>query len=260
MAGVPTSSDDVNSGAANSAQGASDAELIAAFERLEGSGSTSERSRALLGFAGLLASRLRRIGARVLTGGRPLADLLLELAPHLSVRDLPTLQKHFPDREAEALADVLVLNAARATAAVGVAGGAAAAAEWAAFPTLAAVPIQILAETVAVALIEVNLVAELHACYGMSAPGAPTQRGVAYVMAWAQRRGIDPMSPTRVPMVLGIAGRRQVAHRLGGRLARNLGTLAPMLVGALVGARWNRSETQRLAGAVRSDLRSRLVR
>jgi hypothetical protein len=58
-------------------------------------------------------------------------------------------------------------------------------------------------------------------------------------------------------MALGIVGRREIAHRLGGRLARNLGTLAPMLLGAVIGARWNRSETKRLALDIRADLRDR---
>ena len=107
------------------------------------------------------------------------------------------------------------------------------------------------------ALIEIKLVAELHAVYRIAVPGSATQRGIAYTVAWTRRRGIDPRTPTRIPVVLGMAGRRELARRLGGRFARNLGTLAPMLVGAVVGARWNHAETHRLGREVRADLRAR---
>jgi hypothetical protein len=40
-----------------------------------------------------------------------------------------------------------------------------------------------------------------------------------------------------------------------GRFARNLGTLVPFLLGAVVGARVNRTETLRLGTALRDDLR-----
>jgi hypothetical protein len=233
------------------------AELIAALERIESADSRADRSKALLRFATLLGDRTRRLGARVLAGGRPMADLVLELAPHLPIRDLAKLREHFDGRFGEELADGLVEIAMRETATVGMAGGAVAAAEWAATPTLVAVPIQILAETVAVALIEIKLVAELHAVYQVPIPGNAAQRGVSYVVAWAGRRGIDPCAPTRIPVALGIVGRREIAHRLGGRMARNLGTLAPMLLGAVIGARWNRSETKRLALDIRADLRDR---
>ena len=110
-------------------------------------------------------------------------------------------------------------------------------------------------ETIAVAAVEVRLVAELHAVYGIDVPGSPGVRMTAFAGSWASRRGIDPLRPWSIPNVLGIAGRQQLGKRMIGRFARNLGTVIPFLVGAAIGASVNSTETKKLAAQMRADLR-----
>ena len=217
--------------------------------------SSADRVKALVRLSGIVGVRTRRAGAQAVASGRMLADLLLEAAPHIPIRDLATLVEHHKGLSDEELADALVRNAVRATSGIGAAGGAVAAAEWAAVPLLLTLPLEIVVETVAVAAVEVKLVAELHAVYGVPVPGTGSQRATAFAGSWASRRGIDPMRPWTIPNVLGIAGRQQLGKRMIGRFARNLGTLVPFLIGAVVGARVNSNETKRLATGMRDDLR-----
>jgi hypothetical protein len=215
----------------------------------------AEQARQLVALSSVVATRARRAGASAIGSGRMLGDLLLDAAPHLPIRDLPTLSAHHHGLTGEALAEAVVRNAVRTTMGIGAAGGAVAAAEWAALPLLVTVPLEVIVETVAVAAVEVKLVGELHAVYGVDVPGTGAQRATAFAGSWAVRRGIDPMRPWTIPNVLGIAGRQQLGKRMVGRFARNLGTLVPFLLGAVIGARVNRTETVRLGAAMRDDLR-----
>ncbi|MFN8156825.1 MAG: hypothetical protein U0R68_05385 [Candidatus Nanopelagicales bacterium] len=217
--------------------------------------SKSERAQQMVRLAGIVGARTRRAGGRAVASGKVLADLLIDALPHIPVRDLETLTEHHKGLAGEALADALVRNAARTTAGIGAAGGAVAAAEWATLPLLVTVPLEVVVETVAVAAVEVKLVAELHAVYGVDIPGTGTQRATAFAGSWATRRGLDPMKPWTIPNVLGIAGRQQLGKRMIGRFARNLGTVIPFLVGAVVGATVNSNETKKLAVELRTDLR-----
>lgn len=216
--------------------------------------SRKERASALGRLSTVAAGRARQAGIKAVGSGKYMADLLLEAAPHIPVRDLETLSLHHKGLTGDALADALVRNAQRATAGIGAAGGAVAAAEWAAMPVLVAVPLEVVVETLAVAAVEVKLTAELHAVYGIDVEGTGTQRAIAFTGAWANRRGLDPMKPWTIPNVLGIAGRQQLAKRMLGRFARNLGTVVPFLVGAVVGAQINHRETKMLGLALRTDL------
>ncbi|HET7901002.1 MAG TPA: hypothetical protein VFL59_07415 [Candidatus Nanopelagicales bacterium] len=217
--------------------------------------SKSERAQQMVRLAGIVGARTRRAGGRAVASGKVLADLLIDSLPHIPVRDLATLTEHHKGLTGEALADALVRNAARTTGGIGAAGGAVAAAEWATLPLLVTVPLEVVVETVAVAAVEVKMVAELHAVYGVDIPGTGTQRATAFAGSWATRRGLDPMKPWTIPNVLGIAGRQQLGKRMIGRFARNLGTIIPFLVGAVVGATVNSSETKKLAVELRTDLR-----
>lgn len=217
--------------------------------------SKSERARQLVALSNVVGARARRTGAKAVASGRMLADLLLEAVPHLRIRELDTLVEHHNGLIGETLADALERNAARTTGAIGAAGGAVAAAEWAAMPLLITIPLEVVVETVAVAAVEVKLVAELHAVYGIDIPGTGAQRATAFAGSWAGRRGIDPLKPWTIPNVLGVAGRQQLGKRMIGRFARNLGTVIPFLVGAAIGASVNSSETHKLARELRADLR-----
>jgi hypothetical protein len=217
--------------------------------------SRAERTQQVVALTRLVGTRARRAGASAVASGRVLADLLLEAAPHIPIRDLEALSAHHHGLTGEALADALVRNAIRSTAGIGAAGGAVAAAEWAAAPLLITVPLEVVVETVMVAAVEVKLVGELHAVYGVDVPGTGTQRAAAFAGSWASRRGIDPLRPWTIPNVLGIAGRQQLGKRMISRFARNLGTIIPFLVGAAIGARVNSVETTKLSTQMRADLR-----
>ncbi len=217
----------------------------------------SARSRLLGRLALALAGRARGAGGGAITGGRWLVDVVLELAPHLAVRDLTTLRAHHGGRSGDELAEALVAAAAKTTAAIGAAGGALAALEFAAPPTLLTAPVQLAAETVAVVAVELKLVAELHEVYRAAVPAPPAERAAAYAVAWARQRGVDPFGSGGLGSVLGTAARRELRQRLVRRTGRNVVTLAPFLAGALAGAEMNRRQTRSLGAAVTRDLRRR---
>jgi hypothetical protein len=217
-----------------------------------------ERGRLLARLTALLAGGVRAAGARAALTGRYLSDLVTELAPHVGVRDLTTLRATYGALSSEELADALVRQAARSTAGVGAAGGALAAVQHAAPPSMVVAPVQLAAETVAVIATELKLVAELHVAYGR-APVAPgPELAAAYLHAWATRTPADPSGAVPdLGTVLGAAARQQLRRRVARRLARNATTLAPFLTGALAGAELNRRETRSLAEQLRRGLRRR---
>ncbi|MCX4473730.1 hypothetical protein OOK41_26075 [Micromonospora sp. NBC_01655] len=187
---------------------------------------------------------------------RWMTDAVAEIAPHVPVRDLATLRRHFPGLDDEALADRLVRNAARTTAGIGAAGGGVAAVEWTVAPTLLSAPVLLAAETVAVVAVELKLIGELHEVYGAPLPIGGSQRAVAVVQSWASQRGINPMLPgVGVGAVLGTAARKELRDTLLKRFGRNLTTLGPFLTGAVVASYLNRRATRSLAGQLRADLR-----
>jgi len=188
--------------------------------------------------------------------GRP---TLVQAAPHLPVRDLETLRRHHGGLTGEALADAVVSTASRATAGIGAAGGALAAVEWAAPPTLLTAPVLIATETVAVVAVEVKLIGELHAVYGLPITGPAADRAGALLSAWARRRGVSLVQGGRsLAAVLGVSARKELRERLLRRMGRNLSTLGPLLTGAAAGAELNRRATRSLAQDVRRDLRQQL--
>jgi len=193
-----------------------------------------------------VAGRGRRLAA--------LATSLMETAPRIPVRDLATLRAQHPTaRTAEDLADRLASGASRASGVVGAGVGAAAM-----LPVPLAMPVEIAGEMLAVAAVEVKLIAELYEAYGQPAPGGPRQRAYAYLAVWAQRRGLDVTKPgTVVVLASGAELRRQLRRRLARSGIRKLPTLAPMMVGAAAGAVVNRRDTAKLAQEIRRDLRSR---
>ncbi|MEY9943570.1 hypothetical protein [Kitasatospora sp. GAS1066B] len=197
----------------------------------------------------------RRTARRAGVGVRGLTDRLLALAPRIPVRDLATLRAQHPHATGrEELADRLVTGAARASSAVGAGVGAAAMA-----PTPPAMTVELAAETLAVAAVEIKLIAELHEVYGQRPPGSGAQRATAYLASWANRRGIDRVSLTTPGGLLALSAgprvRRQVTKRLARSSLRKLPTLTPFLLGAVAGARLNRHDTRRLAARIRADLR-----
>lgn len=244
--GVPASQD-----------GGRDTEIAALVGRLTGADDLDAESRRslLARLVGLLAERARRTGAAGLRGGRWLAELLTEIAPHLPVRDAATLSAHHGHLTGEPLADSLVRTAMAATTAVGAAGGALAAVQFTAPPLLLTAPVQLAAETLVIAAIEVKLIAELHAVYGVQLHGSPTARAGAYLTSWARRRGIDPLKGGSLADALGTAAKAALRKRLVRTFGRTMTTMGPLLAGAAAGAALNRAATKRLAETIRADLR-----
>jgi len=74
-------------------------------------------------------------------------------------------------------------------------------------------------------------------------------------LAWANRRGVNPLEPATMSTAFGLMARQRVQRRLLGSAGRGLGALTPMMVGAVYAARINRRQTQILADALRNDLR-----
>lgn len=213
----------------------------------------AERTRLLARLSAALLGGARAAGARAVLTGRALADAVADLAPHVPVRDLGTLREHHGDLPPDELAEALITAATRTTAGIGAAGGALAAASYVAPPALLASPVQVAAETVAVVLVELKLVAELHVVHGIVAPGGSAQQAAAYLQAWVGRRGLD-VQTGGVTAVMRTAARQQLRGRIVRRFGRNVTTLAPLLAGAVAGAELNRRETRALGDAVHADL------
>ena len=218
----------------------------------------AERGRLLGRLARALGASAREAGAKGLAGGRWLTDVFAQqIAPRVPVRDVEALRRHHHGLTGDALAESLVSSASNATMAVGAAGGALAAVEFSAPPLLLTAPAQVVAEALVVAAVEVKMVAELHEVYGAAPYGGKIQRTGAYVMAWARRRGVDPLQPGSLTLALGAAAKATLRNRLLRLLGRHLTTLGPFLTGAVAGGTLNRQATRRLGQLVLKDLRGR---
>lgn len=216
------------------------------------------------------ASRLRLLGRLVgqvrarglgdffkpTAANRWMTDTVTDVVPYVPIRDLATLRRHHDGLEGDALADRLVRNASRATAGIGAAGGGVASVEWVATPTLLSAPVLLAVETVAVVVIEVKLIGELHEVYRVPVPGSGAQRAVTLLRSWASQRGVNPMMPgVGVGAVLGTTARKELRDTLMRRFGRNLTTLGPFLSGAAVASFLNRRATRGLGDRIRDDLR-----
>ena len=208
-----------------------------------------DRGRLLVRLAAALLQAGRAAGSRAVLTGRALAEAVAELAPHVPVRDLATLRAHHGGLAGDELAEALVAASTRVTAGIGAAGGALSAVS----PSVLVAPVQVAAETLAVVLVELKLVAELHVAHGVVPAGGPAQQGAAYVESWVRKRGLDQAGPGGA--VVATAARTQLRRRLVRRFGRNVSTLAPLLAGAVAGAELNRRETKALGDALRADLR-----
>ncbi|MBA3653826.1 MAG: hypothetical protein H0W70_06485 [Actinobacteria bacterium] len=212
----------------------------------------------------VLGGSARAAGAGAVASGRWLAETMIDVAPRIPVRDRATLELHHEGLTGAALGDELVKVAARTSAGVGAAAGALASAEELAPPAWLALPLELVVETLAVAAIEMKLVAELHEVYGEPITGSPSDRALAVVKAWAERRGVTPAAIAKGAGVADTLGRgarnevvRIVRRRLIRRMGRNLSTLAPLFIGAFAGAEVNRRATRGLGDAISRDLRAR---
>jgi hypothetical protein len=186
------------------------------------------------------------------------------VAPRLPVRDLEGLQQSYDGMTGGALAQQLIKRASRGSAGVGAITGGLATAGQLAPPLWFTLPVEIAAETLLVAAIEMRLIAELHTVYGMPIEGTQEERAVAIVEAWTQRHGVDvkqlaKKGPSEIMEGHGVSKSlmRLVQRKLMGRAVRNIGTLAPLFTGAAIGAETNRRSTRDVGNAVAHDLARR---
>lgn len=220
----------------------------------------SADARMLARLAGTLAASARVAGGRALATGQWFASTLIDIAPRIPIRDAASLEA-IHDLQGAQLAGELIRRASLASAAIGGVSGAAMSAEQFVPPSWVALPFHLVVETIAVAVIELKLVGELHVVYAQPVGGSPTERTVALVKAWAERRGVTPATLGRPGGLADALGRgtrnelvRLVRRRLVARLGRNLSSLAPLLAGAVAGAEVNRRATRSLGEAVVRDL------
>jgi hypothetical protein len=193
-------------------------------------------------------------GSRWAPGGM-LTDLLDAAAPRLPIRDRDRLRRAYPGASDGEIADALVARAARLTGAVGAATGGLAAAQWFAPPAMLAVPIELGAQTVLVAAVEVVLVGELHELAGRPAAGDSRTRAGAYLSSWTTQQAVGSAGSSGLLATISTAGAAALRRRITRRLARSTTSMAPLLVGATLAARGNRKATVALADRLRRDLR-----
>jgi hypothetical protein len=217
----------------------------------------------LVRLARVLAGSARAAGAKAVATGQWLATTVIDVAPRIPIRDAATLSAAHGGLTGAPLASELIQRASRSSATIGGLAGALMSAEEFAPPAWITMPFELVVETVAVAVLELKLVGELHEVYGRPVQGSGTERTVALVKAWAERRGVTPATlgtPGGVADALGRGTRnelvRLVRRRLVARLGRNLSSLAPLLAGAVAGAEVNRRATRSLGDAVVRDLAS----
>jgi hypothetical protein len=206
-----------------------------------------------------LAAALRRKGFTDMIKPRAvmtwISDTLVDIAPRIPLRSLATLRAQHPGMTDDEIADRVVRQAAKATAAIGAVGGGITSFEWVAPPTLLTAPAVLAAETVAVVTVEIKMLGELQELYGQPVPGGAPQRAASLVQAWAHRRGVNLLVPGRaMTAVLGTAARHELRDRLIRRFGRNLTSLGPLFTGAAIAAYLNRRATKHLAHEIRADL------
>jgi hypothetical protein len=238
-----------------------DDDLGQAVGQLAGDGATRPKLRRV---ATLAQMSMKEAGTRSVATGRWLAEVVLDAAPHIPVRDAATLSAHHGGLTGPELAGDVIRAACRTTAALGALAGAVAGAEELAPPTWLAIPAELLVETLAVVAVELKLVAELQEVYGQPVTGTAAERSLAVVRAWAEGRGVTARTlaePGGLGQAFGRSARRELSRLLQRRLARralrSTSALAPFLTGAVAGAELNRRATRSLGESVVRDLAGR---
>lgn len=218
---------------------------------------TSKKSLQQLVSVARRSLRLTRHGVTV--SGKGLSDVLLYLAPRLPVRDRSTLAARFGETANDRLAEQVIIAATRASAGVGGTTGALATVSEFMPPAWLALPVEIIVETLLVAAVELRLIAELHELYGENLGDSENARGEALLRIWSDRKGVDLHSLGSASPALSAHGAkavlmRAIRRRLITRAAKNVSSLTPLLVGAVLGAETNRRSTRSLGVALKAEL------
>ena len=203
-----------------------------------------------------LARSARTAGRRAVVSGRWLADTVVEMAPHVPIRDLGKLSQHHDGRTGPALAKSMVQSSGKVSAAIGGAAGGLMTMQELSVAGALAIPFELAAETALVVLVELKLVAELHTVADRPLPGGTREQAAAAVVAWLSGHGISASSVAKSgrPDVLSRATRARFAVMLRRRFTRNLTTVAPLLSGAAIAAWLNRRATVEIGRSLSRDL------
>jgi hypothetical protein len=211
--------------------------------------------------ARVLGRSARAAGAGAVASGRWLASEVVDQSPRIRIRSYEMLVADHEGLTGPALSAELIKRATRRSAAIGALSGALMGAEELAPPAWVSLPLELVVETLAVALIEMKLIGELHAATGRPVGGTASERGMAIVRAWADRRGVTAATFAAgggVSELLGRGTRKEVVklvrRRLIRRMGKNLTSLAPLMAGAAAAATVNRRATRSLGEAVMRDL------
>ena len=214
------------------------------------------RQKALAALIPALARSAKASGIRAVAAGRWLADLIIELAPRVPVRDALALRRQHPGLSDIEIAERLIRQATMTTAGLGAAAGGLAAVEFLSPPMLLAAPVQLAAEMLTVTAVELKLVAELHELLERPAHGSVSERASAYLMSWVRRRAISPqVGGAGLGAVFGAAAKRELRSQVLRRIGRSTTSLAPFMAGAVAGAEVNRRATKALGETLLAELR-----
>jgi hypothetical protein len=236
------------------------ADLVARATASEPDGDpTSDRRNRRKALAALIPALTRSAkgsGIRAVAAGRWLTDLIIELAPRVPVRDALTLRRQHPGLSDIEIAERLIRQATKTTAALGAAAGGLAAVEFLSPPMLLAAPVQLAAEMLTVTAVELKLVAELHELLQRPAQGSISERASAYLMSWVRRRAISPqLGGAGLSAAFGAAAKRELRSQVLRRIGRSATSLAPFMAGAVAGAEVNRRATKALGETLLAELR-----
>lgn len=203
-----------------------------------------------------LATSARAGGRQAVLSGRWLAETVVELAPHVPVRDAVTLSVHHDGLQGAALARSMIRSSGQVSAAIGAAAGGLIAVQELSLAAAVMIPFELAAETALVVLVELKLIAELHEVAGQPLAGSNKEKMAGAVRSWLSGRGVSArtlLAPGTADL-FGRATRRALSETLRRRFARNLTTLGPMLTGSAIAAWLNRRATRDVGKRVAEDL------
>ncbi|HWG23698.1 hypothetical protein [Actinospica sp.] len=170
------------------------------------------------------------------------------LVPRTHARSLTLLRAEYPGLEPDELAQRLVADATRQSAAFGVAAACCAFA-----PLPGAAPLVTAGDSAVTSALRWRLTAELHTVYGLLDPSPVNQGGTGYLAQWASRGSGDVVTSLAALPALALAATRALPKKLRGRLLRPRALFTATAVSA--GLHRGRA-TRRYGEALRQDLRA----
>jgi hypothetical protein len=172
---------------------------------------------------------------------------LSSVVPRTRARNLVQLRAAYPALPPDEVAQRLVVDASRTSAAVGVTAACCAMA-----PVPAAAPLATAGESAAMSALRTRLTAELHTVYGLPDPSPVNDGATGHLAQWASRDADGAAALAALP-ALALAAARALPKKLRRRLPKLSTVLTASAVTA--GLRCGRT-TRRYGEALRRDLRA----